>query len=80
MREPPLLPISYAIGFGPVLDPGMVLAIEPFVTMGGGGLEGTPDGWGARTLDGSPVAGFERMVAIRSDGPAFLDDLDLRLR
>lgn len=62
-------------GRGPVLKPGMVLAIEPQVNLGGAGVRMLDDGWTAVTLDGSLSAHYEHTVAVTEDGPWILTDL-----
>ena len=56
----------------PRLKPGMVLAIEPMVTMGSWDVEILSDGWTAVTKDRSLAAHFEHTVAITEDGPQVL--------
>jgi methionyl aminopeptidase len=56
-------------GRGPRLVPGLALAIEPMVTMGGPGTQELDDGWTVVTVDGSYAAHFEHTVAITEDGP-----------
>ena len=51
------------------LKPGMVLAIEPMVSAGNGGMRILKDKWTAVTADGSPAAHFEHTVVLR-DGKA----------
>jgi methionyl aminopeptidase len=51
------------------LKPGMVLAIEPMVSAGNGGMRILKDKWTAVTADRSPAAHFEHTVALR-DGEA----------
>jgi len=52
--------------------PGLVLAIEPMVTMGTPEVEVQEDGWTAVTRDGSLSAHSEHTVAITEQGPAVL--------
>ncbi len=49
---------------GPVLRPGMVLALEPMVNVGDWRTQRDPDNWTVRTLDGSLSAHFEHTIAI----------------
>jgi len=57
-------------GRGPHLVPGLALAIEPMITLGGGGAtEERPDHWTVVTADGSLAAHWEHTVAILDDGP-----------
>lgn len=47
---------------------GMVLAIEPMVTLGGWKVKMKNDGWTIVTRDGSPAAHFELTVVVTADG------------
>jgi methionyl aminopeptidase len=56
-------------GRGPKLVPGLVLAIEPMVTVGDPATVELDDGWTVITKDGSRAAHFEHTVAITPEGP-----------
>lgn len=56
-------------GRGPKLVPGLVLAIEPMVTVGDPATVELEDGWTVVTKDGSRAAHFEHTVAITPEGP-----------
>lgn len=56
-------------GQGPTLVPGMVLAIEPMITLGKANTKELADGWTVVTKDGSVAAHTEHSVAIMEDGP-----------
>jgi methionyl aminopeptidase len=72
LHEPPHVPNYGTAGTGPVLRPGMVLAIEPMLTAGGHRVRTLADGWTAVTADGSLAAHFEHTVAVTEDGPVVL--------
>ncbi len=72
LHEDPQVPNFGAPGKGPRLKPGLVLAIEPMVNAGGPGVKVDPDGWTARTDDGSLSAHFEFSVAVTREGPVVL--------
>jgi methionyl aminopeptidase len=72
LHEEPEVPNFGDAGRGLRLRPGMVLAIEPMVTMGTPQVEVQDDGWTAVTRDGSLSAHFEHTVAITEQGPAVL--------
>jgi methionyl aminopeptidase len=72
MHEDPQLPNVGSAGKGPRLKPGMVLAIEPMINLGGPEVKVLDDGWTAVTIDGSYSAHFEHTVAITKDGPLIL--------
>jgi len=59
-------------GHGPKLQPGIVLAIEPMLTLGSPRVEVLEDDWTVVTLDGAPAAHFEHTVALTDDGPVVL--------
>ncbi|MDP3788918.1 MAG: type I methionyl aminopeptidase [Candidatus Omnitrophota bacterium] len=56
----------------PVLENGMVLAIEPMVAAGKYAARILSDGWTAVTVDKSRVAHFEHTVAVRDKGTEIL--------
>ena len=69
MHMDPPVPNYGRPGRGPRLRPGMALAIEPMVTLGGPETVLLDDGWTVVTADGSRAAHFEHTVAITGDGP-----------
>jgi len=75
MHEDPPIPNYGPPDRGPRLKTGMVLAIEPMVTMGTWEIEVLPDGWTAVTKDRSLSAHFEHTVAITDRGPEVLTSL-----
>ena len=72
LHEDPQVPNFGPPGEGPVLEPGMVLAIEPMVNVGGWKTKTLADGWTVVTLDGSLSAHFEHTVAVTENGPEVL--------
>jgi methionyl aminopeptidase len=72
MHEDPQIPNYGAPGRGPVLEEGMVFAIEPMVNAGGFDVYVAEDGWAIYTADGSLSAHFEHTVAIGAAGPQVL--------
>jgi methionyl aminopeptidase len=72
LHEDPQLPNFGPPGQGPQLKPGMVLAIEPMVNVGGSATVTLEDKWTAVTADGSLSAHFEHTIAIMPDGPWIL--------
>ena len=72
MHEPPNVP-NYGIKHtGMKLREGMVLAIEPMLTLGTYRTRIMEDGWLVVTQDGKPAAHFEKTVAITADGPVLV--------
>jgi methionyl aminopeptidase len=70
LHEEPQIPNYGQSGEGPVLEEGMVLAIEPMVSAGDWHL--AQDGLTYKTKDGSPAAHFEHTVAVTKNGPLVL--------
>jgi methionyl aminopeptidase len=72
MHEDPQVPNYGKPGKGPLLEEGMVLAIEPMTTAGRAAVRVGTDGWAIYSQDGSPAAHFEFTVAITAAGPRIL--------
>ena len=72
MHEEPQIPNYGEPGHGPLLEEGMVLAIEPMVNAGGPLVRMGDDGWAVYSQDGSLAAHFEFTVAVTADGPRVL--------
>ncbi len=72
LHEEPQVPNYGEPGQGQRLLEGMVLAIEPMVSMGKPAVQVLGDGWTAVTQDGSLAAHFEHSVAVTADGPLVL--------
>jgi methionyl aminopeptidase len=64
LHEDPQIPNYGAPGRGPVLKPGMTLAIEPMVNLGRPEVAVLEDKWTVVTRDGKPSAHFEHTVAV----------------
>lgn len=75
MHEEPSVPNFGKANTGYPLQVGMVLAIEPMVTLGAGRTKVLDDQWTAVTVDGSRAAHFEHTVAITPTGPEILTTL-----
>jgi len=69
MHMDPIVPNHGPTNSGPRLAAGMVLAIEPMITLGGPQTRELSDAWTVVTVDGSPAAHWEHTVAILDDGP-----------
>jgi methionyl aminopeptidase len=72
VHEEPHVPNFGDPGEGEELVPGLVIAIEPMMTLGTGDLYIDKDGHGYRTKDGSRSAHFEHTVLIGRNGPEIL--------
>ena len=72
MHEDPNVPNFGYKHTGMKLEVGMVLAIEPMITLGTHKTKIGPDGWLVSTLDGKPAVHFEKTVAITPDGPVLV--------
>lgn len=68
MHEEPSIPNFGTPGTGPLLEKGMVLAIEPMLTAGTFRVRELSDGWTVVTRDGSLAAHFEHTVAVTANG------------
>lgn len=69
VHEDPYVPNFGRRGSGDRLVPGMVLAIEPMLTLGGEEVVFHDDGYTVTTADKSLSAHFEHTVIITEDGP-----------
>jgi len=72
LHEEPAIPNYGMRGTGPVLQEGMVLAIEPMVNAGTSRVRVENDGWTVTTADGKPSAHFEHTVVVRQGEPEIL--------
>ena len=72
MHEPPAIPNFGQPNQGRALRPGMVLAIEPIITVGTYVTEVLEDGWTAITADHSLAAHVENTVAITEGLPVLV--------
>ncbi|MEH3053532.1 MAG: type I methionyl aminopeptidase [Patulibacter minatonensis] len=72
MHEDPQVPNYGKPGRGARLTNGMVIAVEPMVTIGGPEVVVGDDDWAISTVDGSLAAHQEFTIAITDDGPRVL--------
>src|SRR5271155_4043693 len=72
MHEDPQVPNHGKPGKGPLLQEGMVLAIEPMTTAGRPAVRVGGGGWAIFSEDASPAAHFEFTVAVTGEGPRVL--------
>lgn len=72
MHEDPQVPNFGRRGRGKKLQEGLVLAIEPMITMGSHRVKQLSDGWTINTVDGQPAAHYEHDVALVDGQPDIL--------
>ena len=72
LHEDPQVPNYGDPGRGPLVRPGLVVAIEPMVNMGTWRTRVMRDHWTVVTADGSLSAHFEHTIAVTEDGPEVL--------
>jgi methionyl aminopeptidase len=72
MHEPPEIPNFGRRGTGTKIKPGMTLAIEPMVNIGGYRTKTLSDGWTVVTADNSASAHCEHTVLTTDQGPEIL--------
>lgn len=68
LHEDPQIPNYGLPGRGPELRPGLVVAVEPMVTMGDWKTRVLADDWTVVTADGSLAAHFEHTIYVTEDG------------
>ncbi len=70
VHEEPRIPNYYDKSLNNwILKPGMVIAIEPMVSLGTYKIKTGDDGWAIETNDGSLCAHFEHTIIITKDNP-----------
>jgi methionyl aminopeptidase len=72
IHEPPSVPNYDDFTARQRLTPGLVITVEPIITMGAGRSVTAADGWTERTVDGSPAAHFEHTIVITEKAPILL--------
>lgn len=72
LHEDPQVPNYGQAGMGPLLRPGMCIAIEPMLNLGDWRTRILDDQWTVVTADGKLSAHFEHTIAITEDGPEIL--------
>ncbi len=76
LHEEPQIPNYGDPGRGPELRPGLVIAVEPMVNVGGWETRLLADHWTVVTDDGSLSAHFEHTIAVTDDGAEVLTRRD----
>lgn len=72
MHEGPQVPNYGTPGRGPLLRPGMTIALEPMVLVGTSQTRVLRDQWTVVSADGSLTAHFEHSVAVTAEEPLIL--------
>jgi methionyl aminopeptidase len=72
LHEEPQIPNFGKSGTGPILKPGMTLAIEPMINMGEAKVRVLEDKWTVVTADALPSAHFEHTVLVTDGVPEIL--------
>jgi methionyl aminopeptidase len=72
LHEDPQVPNYGDPDRGPLVRPGLVVAVEPMVNMGTWRTKVLADRWTVVTADGKLSAHFEHTIAITEDGPEVL--------
>lgn len=72
IHEDPYIPNYGKKGKGQKLIPGMTVAIEPMLNLGGDGIITLSDGWTIKTADGARSAHFEHTILITDGEPEIL--------
>ncbi len=72
VHEEPQVPNLGEPGVGPLLRTGMVLAIEPMISLGSDKIRTLDDRWTVVTADGTRSAHFEHTVAVTESSPRVL--------
>jgi methionyl aminopeptidase len=76
LHEEPPVPHTGLAGEGMRLVPGMVITIEPVLSLGAGQVLSGEDGWSFRVADGARAAQFEHTVAVFRDRSEVLTLID----
>ena len=76
LHEEPQIPNFGRANSGPILRPGMTLAIEPMVNEGIDEVRIMKDGWTAVTADRRDSAHFEHVILITEGEPEILTQID----
>ena len=76
MHEKPDVPNYGRKSSGTLLKKGMVIAVEPMITLGNRNIGIARNGWEVFTRDGKPAAHFEHSMAITEGNADVLSDFE----
>ena len=79
LHEPPHVANEGIAGRGPLLRPGMTLALEPMANAGTSDTRVRRDRWTVTTADGALCAHFEHSIAVTEQAAEILTELDPRV-
>jgi len=74
VHEDPSVPNYGEPGKGETLEEGMVIAIEPMISLRTGETYVDKNGWSVKTADGENAAHWEHTIAITKNGPVILTE------
>ncbi len=77
LHEEPDVPNYGKRGKGPMMQEGLVIAIEPMINMGTYQVRTLPDKWTIVTQDNKPSAHFEHTIAVKRQKADILSDHNL---
>jgi len=77
LHEEPQVPNYGKRGKGPILQEGLVIAIEPMINMGTANVRTLSDKWTIVSKDGKPSAHFEHTIAVKKGKADILSDHNL---
>jgi methionyl aminopeptidase len=72
VHEPPTVPNVFDASASDLLEPGLVIAVEPLIAAGRGAAVRDADGWTIRTRDGSLAAHHEHTIVVTEGAPIVL--------
>ena len=76
LHEAPEIPNFTTLRKGPKLRPGMTIAVEPMINIGGYEVEWLDDDWTVVTLDGKKSAHYENTILITEGEPEILSQCE----
>ncbi|MDB5229002.1 MAG: methionine aminopeptidase type [Bacteroidota bacterium] len=77
LHEEPDVPNYGKRGKGPMMQEGLVIAIEPMINLGTSDVRHLSDKWTVITKDGKPSAHFEHTIAVKRQKADILSDHNL---
>ncbi|PJF21807.1 MAG: type I methionyl aminopeptidase [Phototrophicales bacterium] len=75
IHEKPSIPFYFNKRAKQKLTEGLVITLEPFLTLGGRHIKTMPDGWTLKTTDGSLSAQFEHTIIVTKNEPIIVTAL-----